>query len=232
MANKNPLKLLVHGLAVAIASFSLCSLTFVSLVPDAPRAKKMTNVEAAPSFPSPEAVSDAEVSFQDSLTSPMHASLRFVAAIAAAVLVALVPLQSAEAARSGGRMGGSSSFFRSRPMPRPTMPKSSFNAASSARAGVAMPRPGIGATVSRPNISIGVSPIIAPPVFGSPFGFGFGGFGLFGPPILPIPVPSGPSASDQVLQNQQAQDERQIDEQKSEIQELKKQIEELKTKQR
>lgn len=228
MANKSPLKLLVHGLAVSIATFSLCSLTFVSLVPDAPRAKKMTNVEASPSFPSPEAVSDVE----DSLTSSFHASLRFVTAIAAAVLVALVPLQGAEAARSGGRMGGSSSSFRSRPMPRPTMPKSSFNGASFARAGVATPRPGIGATVGGPNISIGVSPILAPPIFGSPFGFGFGGFGLFGPPILPIPVPSGPSASDQVLQNQQARDERQIDEQKGEIQELKKQIEELKAKQR
>lgn len=77
-------------------------------------------------------------------------------------------------------------------------------------------------------MSIGIgSPVISPFGFGgfgySPFGFGFGG----GLPV-PVPVPSGPSNTDQMLQNQQVQDERKIDEQNREIAELKKQIAELK----
>lgn len=43
-------------------------------------------------------------------------------------------------------------------------------------------------------------------------------------------VPSGPSSTDQMLQNQQQQDERKIDEQNQEIATLKKELEELKAK--
>ena len=70
----------------------------------------------------------------------------------------------------------------------------------------------------------------------SPFGyaplslfspFGYGGFGLG----VPVPLgPVGPSVNDQMLQNQQAQDERKIDERKQEIAALKKELEDLKLK--
>ena len=65
----------------------------------------------------------------------------------------------------------------------------------------------------------------------SPFSpFGYGGIGL-GVPVPLGPVgPSGPSVNDQMLQNQQAQDERKIDEQKQEIAALKKELDELKLK--
>ncbi|CAE7227671.1 unnamed protein product [Symbiodinium sp. CCMP2456] len=136
--------------------------------------------------------------------------LKMSAAACLALVITLLPLDSAEAARSGGRMGGRMSGMRS--APRMSVPRSS---------GSARLRSG-------PNISIGIgSPVISPFGFGgfgySPFGFGFGG-GL----PLPVPVPSGPSNTDQMLQNQQVQDERKIDEQNREIAELKKQIAELK----
>mmetsp|Transcript_60158 Transcript_60158/g.120478 ORF Transcript_60158/g.120478 Transcript_60158/m.120478 type:complete len:94 (+) Transcript_60158:3-284(+) len=80
-----------------------------------------------------------------------------------------------------------------------------------------------------PNISIGVGPMIAPPMFG-PSLFG-PPMGLFGPPMLPVPVPSmGPSYSDQMIQDQQRRDERQMDSQKAQIDALQKELAELRAK--
>ena len=59
----------------------------------------------------------------------------------------------------------------------------------------------------------------------SPFGYGGFGLGVLGP-LGPV----GPSVNDQMLQKQQAQDERKIDEQKQEIAALKKELEDLKLK--
>lgn len=148
---------------------------------------------------------------------PFRASA--VSACALALLLALLPTDAAEAARSGGRMGGSSRAARApRPQPR-AQPKASSTTRSASAA-----------SVSGPNISVGFgSPVISPFGF-SPFG-PFGGFGFspfgFG---LPVPVPSGPSSTDQMLQNQQQQDERKIDEQNQEIATLKKELDELKAK--
>jgi len=138
--------------------------------------------------------------------------LRASACATLALLLALLPMDAAEAARSGGRMGGSRSFA-ARPGPR-----------VGSRVG---PR---GGGFGGPRVSIGIgSPLIAPmSPFGvaplSPFGYGFG---------VPVPLGSigpspGPSVNDQMLQNQQVQDERKIDEQKQEIATLKKELEELK----
>lgn len=83
----------------------------------------------------------------------------------------------------------------------------------------------------RPNISINVGPTFAPPLFGP---------SIFSPPLplffpppvvhVPVPVPSGPSVADQVLQDQQRRDEQVIDGQRQQIQELQKEIAELKAK--
>merc|ERR1719419_602469 len=82
-----------------------------------------------------------------------------------------------------------------------------------------------------PNISIGVGPMIAPPLFGPPLLAPPMGFGFFGPPVVPVPVPSmGSSVSDQLLKDQQARDERQIDGQKAQIEAMQKEIAELKAK--
>eukprot|EP00933_Yihiella_yeosuensis_P010773 TRINITY_DN1175_c3_g1_i1.p1 TRINITY_DN1175_c3_g1~~TRINITY_DN1175_c3_g1_i1.p1 ORF type:complete len:211 (+),score=41.03 TRINITY_DN1175_c3_g1_i1:135-767(+) len=171
-------------------------------------ATKFLDVSTASSSPSAAPVETAEV--QASMTQ----GLRALAALCAALLLAFAPMQDAQAARSGGRMGGGRApSFRAPPR---AMPQS--------RAG-----PSVGSSVYRggPNVSIGVAPMFAP----SPFGFG-GGFG-FGMPLFPplgfgMPLGGGPTASDQMLQNQQRNDERQIDAQKQQIQDLERQINELK----
>jgi len=131
-----------------------------------------------------------------------------------AMLVLLLPVQSAEAARMGGRMGGATSNQRQQ-----------RSAPSQQRA---MPQGNMGFR-SGPSVSIGVGPIFAPPMFGPPL---LAPPLFMPPPILPMPVPSGPSYSDQMLQNQQSRDERQLDAQKAQIQQLEKEIADLKAKQR
>jgi len=143
---------------------------------------------------------------------------RTAVALLAAVAVALVPMDGAEAARSGGRMGGSRMGGMGG-RPRAPPPR-------------AAPQPqqrGGG-----PNINIGV----APPVYGGFGGGFFGGPSLFGPslllppPILPVPVPfgGGPSMQDRAIQDQQQRDERVIDQQKMQIDQMQKEIQDLKAK--
>jgi len=150
-------------------------------------------------------------------TAAISSSWRMALAACAALLVALVPMGDAQAARSGGRMGGMGGGMRSAPQQRP------------GRQAQAGPRFSTG-----PNISIGVGPMIAPPLFAPPmFGSPFFGppMGLFGPPMVPVPVPSmGSSMSDQILQDQQRRDERQMDTQKSQIDALQKELADLKAK--
>mmetsp|Transcript_81764 Transcript_81764/g.210556 ORF Transcript_81764/g.210556 Transcript_81764/m.210556 type:complete len:220 (-) Transcript_81764:228-887(-) len=144
-------------------------------------------------------------------------ALRAAVALLAALVVAFVPMDGAEAAMRGGRMGGGrmGGGMGRRAAPPPRAPRSSVP---------------FGGGRSGPNISLGVGPMFAPRFFGPPI------FAppVFGPPILPVPVPvpvpSGPSVSDQMLKDQQFRDERTIDQQTSQIQELQKEIQDLKAK--
>eukprot|EP00931_Biecheleriopsis_adriatica_P116748 TRINITY_DN9234_c0_g1_i1.p2 TRINITY_DN9234_c0_g1~~TRINITY_DN9234_c0_g1_i1.p2 ORF type:complete len:201 (-),score=47.94 TRINITY_DN9234_c0_g1_i1:105-707(-) len=192
---------------LSVAALLLGGLSFVA--PEPPSTVRPRAGSAGTNRVSEIGTRDAIVTETLSPEAAWGSALRSVLAICAALLVAMVPLQGAEAARSGGRMGGGTARA-SRPPPR---------AAPSTGGGAARMSSG-------PNISIG----IGAPMY-SPFGFSpFGGFGLFGPPVLPLPVPVGPSMNDRVIQNQQAQDERKLDEQKLEIQQLQKEIAELKAK--
>eukprot|EP00420_Gonyaulax_spinifera_P030615 CAMPEP_0197875116 /NCGR_PEP_ID=MMETSP1439-20131203/4459_1 /TAXON_ID=66791 /ORGANISM="Gonyaulax spinifera, Strain CCMP409" /LENGTH=79 /DNA_ID=CAMNT_0043494299 /DNA_START=32 /DNA_END=271 /DNA_ORIENTATION=- len=77
-------------------------------------------------------------------------------------------------------------------------------------------------------MGVGVGPVIAPPMFGAPL---LGPpMGFFGPPVVPLGVPFGPSYSDRMIQDQQRQDERQMDNNQSKIEALQKEIAELKAK--
>jgi len=134
-----------------------------------------------------------------------------------AMLVLLLPLQSAKAARMGGRMGGATSNQRQQQQQR--------SAPSQQRA---MPQGNMGFR-SGPSVSIGVGPMFAPPMFGTPF---MAPPLFMPPPILPVPFPSGPRYTDQMLQNQQSRDERQLDAQKAQIQQLEKEIADLKASKR
>jgi len=162
---------------------------------------------------------------------------RFAAAAAVALLVALVPLEGAEAARSGGRMGGMGGGFSRRmgSMGRMGGMGGGFSRRS-APPRIAAPRaaPSGGsrfAGARGPNINVGVGSF-APPIFmPSPFGFGSPfGYGLFGPPMLPLGMNSGPSQQDQITKDQQNRDERVMDQQKMQIEQMQKEIQDLKAK--
>merc|ERR1740121_1489000 len=89
------------------------------------------------------------------------------------------------------------------------------------------PRAAAPRTGGGPNINIGVG--VAPPIYGGGF---FGGPSLFFPPVIPFGLPfgGGPSMQDRAIQNQQLQDERTIDQQKVQIDQMQKEIQDLKAK--
>eukprot|EP00928_Gymnodinium_smaydae_P051552 TRINITY_DN350_c0_g1_i6.p1 TRINITY_DN350_c0_g1~~TRINITY_DN350_c0_g1_i6.p1 ORF type:complete len:533 (-),score=67.04 TRINITY_DN350_c0_g1_i6:224-1822(-) len=150
----------------------------------------------------------------------------FLSALAALSLNLYEP--SAHAAGSGGRIGGSARAARTRsPSPR------------------ASPQLRSNTTVIERNNTT----VIAPPPVGFSPGLGMGG------PVIVAPAPTlgdivvgaavdgavrgvvsgatggphhGPSSTDRMLENQQRQDERQIDKQATEIEALKKELDQLK----
>mmetsp|Transcript_25918 Transcript_25918/g.41507 ORF Transcript_25918/g.41507 Transcript_25918/m.41507 type:complete len:216 (+) Transcript_25918:93-740(+) len=208
--NSRPVLLVAGLVCVCLAG----SLAFVSPSPPAGASRGHRFLAtSAGALPAGAAEQDDQADVMEA--NPLGGAFRVVAAVCAALMVALVPLQGAEAARSGGRMGGGGgrmggSSFRARPSP----PRQ------------AMPRGNSGARMSSgPNIHIGV----APPMYG--YGGGFGGFGMpfggFGMPFGGFGMMHN-SGNDQMLQNQQRRDESQLDGQKSQIADLEKQIAELK----
>eukprot|EP00930_Biecheleria_cincta_P053409 TRINITY_DN388_c0_g1_i2.p1 TRINITY_DN388_c0_g1~~TRINITY_DN388_c0_g1_i2.p1 ORF type:complete len:241 (+),score=51.87 TRINITY_DN388_c0_g1_i2:58-723(+) len=145
----------------------------------------------------------------------------------AAIALALLPMEEAQAAKSGGRIGGSAPAARRAPPPRPAAPRA--------------------ATTTNNTTVINRTTVVAPPVVAAPaMGYGYGGFGMVvaPPPTLGDVVVGtvvggainnamyggmnrGPSTTDRMLDNQQRQDERQMDRQASEIDQLKMQISQL-----
>jgi len=202
-------------MALTLARF--CSLlalvSLVTLVSEGPSFMQLTTPKARMQAETQQAVA----SQKNSAMQRGHADVkvgegsssawRMLAAVCVAVLVALLPLSGAEAARSGGRVGGMGGGVRTMPPPQAQRQEAV--------------RPG-------PNISVGVGPMIAPPMYGSPF-LGTP-MGFFGPPLL-LPGPSfGPSPTDRALQDQQQRDERLMDSQKMQIETLQQEIAELKAK--
>ncbi|CAE8618537.1 unnamed protein product [Polarella glacialis] len=210
--NSRPVLLVAGLVCVCLAG----SLAFVSPAPPAGASQSHRFLAAsAAALPPAGAAEQVSESTHVKEVDALGGALRAMAAVCAALMVALVPLQGAEAARGGGRMGGGGgriggSSFRARPSPpRQAMPRGNSGAGRS----------------SGPNISIGV----APPMYG--YGGGFGGFGMpfggFGMPFGGFGMMNN-SGNDQMLQNQQRRDESQLDGQKSQIADLEKQIAELK----
>lgn len=158
--------------------------------------------------------------------SPLRVGGAMLSIVAALALV-LAPVE-AQAAKSGGRIGGTASAARSKPPPRAPVASSSKT------------------TVINKTTVIAPPPVVAPPM-----GMGMG-VGFAPAPVVVAPAPSlgdvvvgtviggainnaisgghhsGPSTSDRLLENQQRQDERQIDNQKAEIEQLKADIQNMK----
>ena len=163
--------------------------------------------------------------------SPLRVGGAMLSIVAALALV-LAPVE-AQAAKSGGRIGGTASAARSKPPPRAPVASSSKT------------------TVINKTTVIAPPPVVAPPVVAPPMGMGMG-VGFAPAPVVVAPAPSlgdvvvgtviggainnaisgghhsGPSTSDRLLENQQRQDERQIDNQKAEIDQLKAEIQNMK----
>eukprot|EP00930_Biecheleria_cincta_P102159 TRINITY_DN93843_c0_g1_i1.p1 TRINITY_DN93843_c0_g1~~TRINITY_DN93843_c0_g1_i1.p1 ORF type:complete len:251 (+),score=50.07 TRINITY_DN93843_c0_g1_i1:82-753(+) len=147
--------------------------------------------------------------------------------VLAALALAVLPMEEAQAAKSGGRIGGSAPSMKRAPPPRPSAP-----AASSTR----------NTTIINKTTVVAPPPVVAAPVMG------YGGVGMMASPIVVAPAPtlgdivvgsvvggainnaiygghhSGPSTTDRMLENQQRQDERQMDRQENEINQLKSEI--------
>jgi len=195
--------LIVGLLAAAAVTFSGFAFTQPSSSPRVP--PRATSRSAETDFTAPVVEAKALPAVSESFVNFSRAAFAVLAALA----VAFVPMDGAEAARSGGRMGG---MGGSRPQSRAAPPRS----APSARSGVGASVGGAPTVVVSPMMSpFGFSPYGG---FGySPFGFGGGFGGGF-----------GSSGTDQRIQEQQRQDERSIDQQKSQIDALQKEIETLK----
>ncbi|CAK9045780.1 unnamed protein product [Durusdinium trenchii] len=168
---------------------------------------------------------------QDPEQSPVRAGGAFLSMVAALVLV-LLPVQEAQAARSGGRIGGTASAARSKPPPRAPVASSSSKTTVINKTTVITPPP----------------PVVAAPPIGMGMGVGFAPA-----PVVVAPPPtlgdvvvgtviggainnaitgghhSGPTSTDRLLENQQRQDERQMDNQQREIELLKSEIQNLKS---
>mmetsp|Transcript_31305 Transcript_31305/g.68588 ORF Transcript_31305/g.68588 Transcript_31305/m.68588 type:complete len:236 (+) Transcript_31305:52-759(+) len=185
---------------------------------------------------------DAYVPLQESKASAdmavcLPSALRAMLAVFAALLVAMVPATEAQAAKSGGRIGGSAA---SRPATRPPPPRPSAPRAAEP------PRVENKTTVVEKTVIVAPPPpppvVVAPPV--SPFG------GMMGAPVVVAPpptlgdvvvgaaissainsaMPKPPSTTDRIMENQIRQDERQMDRQQSQIEDMQRELRELKQK--
>lgn len=176
----------------------------------------------------------------------------------AALTIALAPLSEAQAARFGGRISGATSR-RAMPRPPGGGFGGGFRAspplfgrpAPTPRRAPAAPRPPVREAMRQRNIFINKNVYVAPPpvVMATPL---VSPLGLMGGPAVIAPAPSLgevvvgtvlgnavsgalhsalpiPSGTDRVLQEQQRQDERLLDRQASEIETLKRELQDLKT---
>eukprot|EP00438_Fugacium_kawagutii_P027396 Skav208443 [mRNA] locus=scaffold1952:191232:191882:- [translate_table: standard] len=151
--------------------------------------------------------------------------------IVAALALVVMPVE-AQAAKSGGRIGGTASAARSKPPPRPA---AKAPAASSTNKTtvinqttvIAPPPPVVAAPPMGMGMCVGMAPVVVAPapslgdvVVGSVIGGAINNAITGGN--------RGPTNTDRMLENQQRQDERQIDSQKAELEMLKSEIQSLK----
>ncbi|CAJ1338081.1 unnamed protein product [Effrenium voratum] len=162
---------------------------------------------------------------QDGEQSPLRVGGALLSMMAAFAL-ALLPVQEAHAAKSGGRIGGSASAARARPPPaRAPAAASSSRTTVINKTTVIAPPP----VMAPAPVAIGMAPVVVAPapslgdvVVGSVIG------GAINNAMYGGHHSSGPSTSDRMLENQQRQDERQMDKQSMEIEQLKSELANLK----
>jgi len=155
-----------------------------------------------------------------------------VVSLLAALMVALAPVTEAHAARTGGRIGSSApsrNELRGRPTQRAAAPPTVINRTT---------------VIEKTNVIVAPPPppvVVAPPPMMSPYGMAAPVIVAAPPPTLGdiivgaaigsainSAIPHGPSVTDRIMENQIRQDERQLDRQAAQIDDLQRELRELK----
>mmetsp|Transcript_57721 Transcript_57721/g.148487 ORF Transcript_57721/g.148487 Transcript_57721/m.148487 type:complete len:227 (-) Transcript_57721:302-982(-) len=216
------------ALLVACAAFGTCAFVGLGAQP-LMRGPPRSSVLAAAAQGQPQAAEAEELISWTRYTGAAFSMM-------AALVVVFAPISEAQAARSGGRIGGSAPSKRAAP---PSSSKTINRTTIINKTTVVAPPP--------PPV------IVAPPVVMAP-SYGMGGVGMMGMPVVVAPPPTlgevvvgaaisgaingsvmnsmannrGPSTTDRIMENQMRQDERQMDRQASQIDDLQRQIAEMK----
>jgi len=202
-----------------------------------------SSINAAAVAPVPLAGSEASIQMQDD-TEPnsfFHVG-RVALSMLAALLVALAPVAEVQAAKTGGRIGSSAPSRQEQRKPPPAArqamePPKVINKTTVVQKTVVVQPPPPPVVVA-PAVVVAPSPMISP-------------FGAVAPVIVAPPptlgdiivgaavngainsavnstIPRGPSTTDRIMENQIRQDERQLDRQANQIEDLQRELRELK----
>jgi len=153
---------------------------------------------------------------------------RAVVSMLAALVVAFAPVAEAQAAKTGGRIGGTAPSAKPKPPPQRAAP---------APAPVVKERVVEKTTIIRQAAPMGAAPVMMAPapsmgdmIMGAAVQGVVGGAvsGAVQSAMAPHSNSAGPSGTDRMLEMQMRQDERQMDKQSNDIEDLKRQLAELK----
>mmetsp|Transcript_74364 Transcript_74364/g.177170 ORF Transcript_74364/g.177170 Transcript_74364/m.177170 type:complete len:220 (+) Transcript_74364:85-744(+) len=149
---------------------------------------------------------------------------RALLSMVAALVVTFAPLAEAQAARSGGRIGGSAPSARPRPPPSRSSPPQATKERVIERNTTIIQQapPMMGAPMM-----MAPAPSLGDIVVGTAVQGAVGG-AVSGAVRGAMAPPPGASGTDRMLENQMRQDERQMDKQSNDIEDLKRQLAELK----
>mmetsp|Transcript_44798 Transcript_44798/g.103625 ORF Transcript_44798/g.103625 Transcript_44798/m.103625 type:complete len:214 (-) Transcript_44798:108-749(-) len=200
---------------MAIAAFEAFSSHTAYVSPTrapAPKALRSSTSQSATAKLDRVSTAEATEAQQD-----LGALLRAAVSIVAAMVVVFMPMAEAQAARSGGRIGGSAPRMRRAP---PRAPPRSVKERVVERNTTIIQRGGMGGGYYAPAPSLG-DMVVGAAVQGATFGAVSGA-------MRNSMGPTGPTATDRALEGQLRQDERQLDAQANEIADLKRQLAELK----
>jgi len=156
--------------------------------------------------------------------------------VLAALLVALAPAADAQAAKTGGRIGSSAPSRQEQRKPPPAArramePPKVINKTTVVQKTVVVPPPAPPVIVAPPPV---ISPfgavapvIVAPPPTVGDIIVGAAVNGAINSAINST-IPRGPSTTDRIMENQMRQDERQLDRQAAQIEDLQRELRDLK----
>jgi hypothetical protein len=195
----------------------------------------LSNLEAGTVTPMQPVGSKATIRLQDEVEpSSAFRVGSAVVSVLAALLVALAPAAEAQAARTGGRIGSSAPSRQEQRKPPPAArqamePPRVINKTTVVQKTVVVPPPPPPVIIApTPMFSpFGAPVVVAPPPTVGDIIVGAAVSGAINSTINST-IPRGPSTTDRIMENQIRQDERQLDRQSSQIDDLQRELRELK----